>query len=202
MKKIVIAATLLIFSTGFAATEPQPAASRPEKISLCSACHGENGSSNNPLWPNVGGQYANYLLKQLQDYKAGKTRADASMTGIAASLTEPEMEMLANYYSKQPIVPGKTPKRYVKRGEELYRGGDFDKHITACIACHGPKGTGNGQAGFPVLSGQHAPYTIAQLKAFKDKKRSNDLNHIMQDISRRMSDEDMEAVAYYIQGLH
>ncbi|KTD51820.1 cytochrome c4 [Legionella quinlivanii] len=202
MKKIILAAMLLAFSTGFAAPESEASQNRPEKISLCSACHGENGSSNNPLWPNLGGQHADYLLKQLQDYKAGKTRADASMTGIAATLTPQDMELLSAYYAKQPVALGKVPKRYVKRGEELYRGGDFDKHITACIACHGPRGTGNGQAGFPLLSGQHAAYTIAQLQAFKNKKRSNDINHIMQDISKRMSDEDMEAVAYYIQGLH
>ena len=76
------------------------------------------------------------------------------------------------------------------------------KRITACIACHGPQGTGNAQAGFPVLSGQHAAYTVLQLVAFKDGKRKNDLNHIMQDISNRMSKEDMEAVAHYIEALH
>lgn len=80
--------------------------------------------------------------------------------------------------------------------------GDYAKQITACIACHGPKGTGNAQAGFPALSGQHAQYTILQLELFKDKKRSNDLNGIMRDISAHMSTDDMAAVAYYIQGLH
>ena len=84
----------------------------------------------------------------------------------------------------------------------MYRGGDFNKHITACIACHGPKGTGNAQAGFPSISGQHAAYTIQQLQDFKEGKRKNDLNSIMRDISARMSIEDMEAVANYIAGLY
>lgn len=124
------------------------------------------------------------------------------MNALSASLTESEIKELANFYASQPLPQGSTPENYLKRGELLYRGGDFAKHITACIACHGPRGTGNAQAGFPVLTGQHALYTIQQLQAFKDGKRSNDLNSIMRDISARMSQEDMEAVAYYIQGLH
>ncbi|KTC86996.1 c-type cytochrome [Legionella brunensis] len=199
MKKIVFA--LIVFCTFTSNGAEQPNASL-EKAGVCAACHGQKGVSLNPIWPNLAGQHASYLLKQLQDYKKGTTRNAPEMTAIVASLNETDMADLAAFYSKQPLPEGITPEKYLKRGEQLYRGGDFDKHITACIACHGPKGTGNSQAGFPVLSGQHAPYTIQQLQAFKDKKRSNDLNSIMRDISSRMSQEDMEAVAYYMQGLH
>lgn len=178
------------------------AASIPEKTSLCIACHGETGISTNPVWPNIAGQHAQYLLKQLQDIKEGKTRNVPVMAAIVSGLSYNEMQELAQYYAQQARPEGKTPKKYVQRGEELYRGGDFSQHITACIACHGPSGTGNEQAGFPLLSGQHAEYTILQLQAFKEKKRQNDLNAIMRDISARMSEEDMTAVAYYIQGLH
>ena len=121
---------------------------------------------------------------------------------MAINLSEQDMEDLAIFYAKQPIPQGKTAKKYLARGEQLYRGGDFSKHITACIACHGPKGTGNAQAGFPVVSGQQAAYTILQLEAFKSGQRSNDLNSIMHDISGRMSKEDMEAVANYMAGLY
>ena len=124
------------------------------------------------------------------------------MAGIIATLSEQDMADLAAYYAQQPIHEGTTAKKYIKRGQQLYRGGDMTTHVTACIACHGPRGTGNAQAGFPVLSGQHAPYTISTLMAFKKKERTNDLNHIMQDISANMSQEDMEAVANYVQGLH
>ncbi|MCX7115555.1 MAG: c-type cytochrome [Gammaproteobacteria bacterium] len=174
----------------------------PYQLGTCMACHGGNGKSLNPAWPNIGGQHAPYLLKQLQDMKAGKTRAAPVMTGILSQLTEPDLQALALYYAAQPQATGVTPEAYVKRGELLYRGGDFKRHVSACIACHGPGGEGNAQAGFPVLSGQHAPYTIQQLKAFSVGTRHNDVNSIMRDMSHRMSENDMQAVAYYIQGLY
>ncbi|KTD20940.1 cytochrome c4 [Legionella lansingensis] len=200
MKKILFAVVLCWASAINAAAEQTNTV--VEKTALCVACHGQQGISVNPQWPNLAGQHASYLLKQLKDYKNITTRNVPVMTAIVANLSDADMAALAEYYAKQPLGEGATPEKYLKRGEQLYRGGDFKKHITACIACHGPRGTGNGQAGFPLLSGQHAPYTIQQLQAFKDKKRSNDLNAIMRDISERMSQEDMEAVAYYIQGLH
>jgi cytochrome c553 len=88
------------------------------------------------------------------------------------------------------------------QGEQLYQKGDYNKGIIACTTCHGPKGVGNAEAGFPVLRGQHAVYTIKQLRAFKEAKRTNDLNRVMQNISAHMSQEEMEAVAHYIESLH
>lgn len=200
MKKIVF---ILAFLQTFAvhAAEVPPNADLG-KVALCIACHGQEGISTNPEWPSIAGQHASYLSKQLHDFKEGKTRNAATMTPLTAGLSDEDISELAAFYAKQTVPEGTTPEKYVKRGEQLYRGGDFEKHITACIACHGPRGTGNGQAGFPALSGQHAAYTIQQLQDFKDKKRSNDLNSIMRDISANMSQDDMEAVAYYIQGLH
>lgn len=199
MKKNVFVVLLLGAMAAQAADQPNTI---PEKTALCLACHGPQGNSSNPEWPNIAGQHASYSLKQLHDFKEGKTRNAATMSAVVAQLSEEDMRSLTAYYSKRPLAEGTMPKQYLQRGEQLYRGGDFDKHISACIACHGPQGTGNAQAGFPVLSGQNAPYTIQQLQAFKDKTRHNDLNSIMQDISARMDKNDMEAVAYYIQGLH
>ncbi|MGC1183097.1 c-type cytochrome [Legionella sp.] len=172
------------------------------KALVCSACHGQKGNSSNPEWPNLAGQHPKYLIKQLKEIKKGTLRNAPTMSALIAPLSEQEIDDLAIYYAKMPLAQGSTPKEFLHRGEQLYRGGDFAKGITACIACHGPNGIGNAQAGFPVLSGQHAAYTVSQLQAFKDHKRKNDLNHIMQDISSRMSQEDMEAVAHYIEGLH
>lgn len=199
MKKIFCALALLgtIVSATAETTKPEPA-----KAALCAACHGVQGISADPQWPNLAGQHASYLIKQLHDFKTGTTRNAATMTAILASLNDQDIAELSIFYSKMPLPAGQTPEKFLKRGELLYRGGDFTKHISACIACHGPKGTGNAQAGFPVLTGQHAAYTVQQLQAFKDNKRANDLNSIMRDLSSHMSQEDMEAVAYYIQGLH
>ncbi|KTC88084.1 MULTISPECIES: c-type cytochrome [Legionella] len=199
MKKIFCA---LAFLGTIVSASAETSKTEPAKAVLCAACHGSQGISQDPQWPNLAGQHANYLIKQLQDFKTGTTRNAATMTAILASLNDKDIAELSIFYSKMPLPAGQTPEKFLKRGELLYRGGDFAKHLTACIACHGPKGTGNAQAGFPVLTGQHAAYTVQQLQAFKDKKRANDLNSIMRDISSRMSQEDMEAVAYYIQGLH
>lgn len=173
-----------------------------DKAITCSACHGLKGISPNPEWPNLAGQNEKYLVKQLKDMQQGTKRNSPTMTALINSLSSQDLQNLARYFSKMPKAEGITPKKYLQRGEQLYRGGDFNQHISACIACHGPRGTGNAQAGFPVLSGQKAAYTVLQLQAFKTGKRSNDLNHIMQDISKKMTDTDMEAVAHYIEGLY
>lgn len=177
-------------------------ATPPEKAALCTACHGIQGISLNPEWPNIAGQHSSYLKKQLLDYKEGKTRTAPTMRAIVAGLTEKDIQELSLYYASLPVATGTVPEKYLKRGEALYRGGDLDKHIAACIACHGPNGHGNKEAGFPLLSGQHASYLRLQLDAFKNKTRSNDYNAIMRDISIRMDKEDMEAVAFYMQGLY
>ncbi len=173
-----------------------------QTATVCAACHGPTGLSTSPIWPHLAGQHAAYLNKQLHDFKSNHGRTDPSMTPLVATLSDQDILELAQFYAAQPIPSGNTPKHHLSRGEQLYRGGDFTKHITACIACHGPQGTGNAEAGFPVLSGQQPAYTIQQLQAFKDKKRSNDLNAIMRDISARMSTKDMEAVAHYVSGLY
>ncbi len=199
MKRLVMA-VLITFSSILHASGD--AAAGQQKSMICAACHGAKGISTVAIWPNLAGQHASYLVKQLKAFKAGKDRSNPSMAPMVANLSEQDMEDLAAYFASQPPAEGRTPKKYLKRGEQLYRGGDFAKHITACIACHGPDGRGNAQAGFPLLSGQHADYLVMQLKAFKKKMRKNDLNAIMHDISSQMSDADMKAVAHYIQGLH
>jgi cytochrome c553 len=169
---------------------------------LCAACHGSQGTSINLQWPNIAGQYPKYFIKQLKDMRNPSLRNAPTMNALVTTLSEKDIDELAVYYGKMPLAQGSMPEHGSMRGEQIYRAGDVTKGITACIACHGPKGTGNAQAGFPILSGQHAAYTILQLNAFKEGKRANDLNHIMRDISSRMSQDDMEAVAYYIEGLH
>lgn len=173
-----------------------------KKAEICAACHGPQGISTLKKWPNLAGQHEKYLVKQLNDLKQGTWRRSAAMTPLMAQFSEQDIDDFAAYYAKMAKAEGSTPEKYLQRGQQLYRGGDFNKHITACIACHGPKGAGNAQAGFPMLSGQHAAYTAMQLKEFKNGKRKNDLNHIMQDICSKMSTDDMNAVAHYIEGLY
>lgn len=192
--------SLLLYTalTAHAAGDPKAGA---DKSLVCSACHGAQGISTNPEWPHLAGQHAAYLIKELHDFKQGKTRATPIMGPMVAHLTDQDIDDLAAYYSQKPRALGKTPETYLARGAALYRNGDISKHITACIACHGPDGRGNAQAGFPLLCGQSPAYTVQQLHAFKSGARSNDMSSIMHDISSHMSDEDMEAVAHYLTGM-
>ena len=198
MKKMIF---LLALCNSFALFAASDAQNGQEKSVICAACHGPKGISINPSWPSLAGQHATYLIKQLQNFKEKKGREDPTMAPMVASLSEQDITDLAAFYAALPLPEGSPAKQVSTRGEQLYRRGDMDQHITACIACHGPKGTGNAQAGFPLLSGQQSDYTVLQLKAFKAGKRSNDLNSIMRDICGRMSTDDMEAVANYIAGL-
>lgn len=196
MKKMLLAVSLLCLITA------NPIQATPAKLPLCMACHGQQGVSPNPIWPNLAGQHEGYLIKQLRDYQQDSQRHETTMSAIAKSLSNDDIIELARYYSEQPKPVGKTMQKYLSKGEQLYRGGDINKHITACIACHGPGAQGNGSANFPLLAGQQAKYTIQQLQAFKHQQRRNDISGIMQDICRRMNKDDMKAVAYYLQGLH
>lgn len=173
-----------------------------EKSAMCAGCHGVKGVSTNPDWPSLAGQHASYLVKQLHDYKTGDTRPNAVMTAMVATLTDGDMQELADFYASLPPPEAKKHTKDILRGERLYRQGDLNKHITACIACHGPKGTGNAQAGFPVIAHQSVAYVIQQLQAFKEKTRRNDLNGIMRDICARMSHADEVAVAQYLESLN
>lgn len=180
-----------------AAGDPKTGAN---KAQVCTACHGAQGISVNPEWPNLAGQHTAYLIKELHDFKQGTTRNAPTMTPMTTSLTDEDIENIAAYFSQKQCAPGNISKSHVTRGETLYRNGDREKHITACIACHGPDAKGNAQAGFPMLSSQQSAYTIQQLLAFKSGQRKNDIGSIMQNISSHMTNEDMEAVAHYLAG--
>lgn len=202
MRKLLVL-MIAVFSFSISMAAPADVALGKEKaMSVCIACHGADGNSINPLWPKLAEQHVPYLVAQMKAYKVGKDRNNASMAAMMAPLSEQDMLNVATYYSQQHRKIEKTSKALFKRGEMIYRGGDDKKHISACIACHGPRGRGNAQAGFPSLSGQHAAYIIEELEDYKGSRRETDINEIMRDISTRMEKSDMQAVASYISGLH
>jgi len=201
-KWLVFAATIsLATGTATAAAAGDTAAGKAGSAT-CAGCHGMDGNSVNPEWPNLAGQHANYIEKQLKDFKAGKERSNASMTGMVAPLTEQNMADLAAYFSSLPRKAGAADKSLVDAGQKLYRGGNPATGVAACIGCHSPTGVGNPAANFPSLSGQHAKYVEIQLKAFKAGERKNDAGKMMRSIAEKMSDAEIKAVAAYVQGLH
>lgn len=174
----------------------------------CAACHGNDGNGAVDIYPKLAGQHADYLVKQLAEFQlAGKTggtegRNNAIMNGMAAALTAQDMEDIAAYYSGQKATSGTTPEAVIASGKKLFIGGDISRGITACAACHGPRGNGLALAKFPDISGQHAPYIKAQLMAFRSGERANDMNGMMRDIAKRLSDADIETMSKYLGGLH
>lgn len=165
---------------------------------VCAACHASDGNSVISLNPKLAGQHPEYLQKQLAEFKSGK-RANAVMSGMASGLSDDEMKELALYFSSKPIALGKAKSNGVgSLGEKIYRAGNAATNVPACAACHSPNGAGLPKQ-FPRLSGQHADYTLAQLKAFRSGERAN--APMMMAIAAKMSDAEMAAVADYIQGL-
>lgn len=173
----------------------------PAKAAVCAACHGPDGNSINPIWPNLAGQHAQYLQQQLQAYKTGQ-RANPIMAGNVAPLTPEDMVQIANYFAGLPAKSSQANPALVDQGRSLYRAGKMDTGTPACAACHGPDGSGNAPATFPRLAGQNAPYTALQLRAYRDGSRSGTAQaKIMAGVAKALTDQDIEAVSSYVQGL-
>ena len=203
LKKCLLGIGISILLSGLSYAQGNIAAGQM-KSTTCAACHGAKGSSASPLWPNLAGQGEKYLYQQLQAFKKGKDgeRYDPSMSPLMADLSDQDMQDLAAYYASQTIVAGQAKKERLESGQTIYRGGIMQKSLVACISCHGPKGLGNREAAFPLVSGQHPEYVVQQLENYKNGTRTTGPNDIMQDIAKRMSKQDMQDVANYIAGLH
>ena len=196
---LMLGSTLLL--PAFAVADGDPSDGQA-KASTCAACHGQDGNSINPEWPNLAGQHEKYIVKALRSYKDG-TRDVVLMASQVASLSEQDMADVAAYFSSQTLARQTADPALVKQGERIYRGGDMDRGISACIACHGPSGRGNRAAGYPALAGQHATYTANQLLAYRANKRQTDadVDQVMRNVSALLSEAEIKAVASYIQGL-
>jgi len=171
---------------------------------ICVACHGADGNSVVPNWPKLAGQHAAYLERQLGLIKSGG-RPVPEMTGIVASLSEQDMADLATYFSSRTITAGLAGEALRVTGEKLYRAGDVEKDVPACMSCHGPAGKGNPFAGHPSLGGQNSVYTEKMLNDFRAGKMWNEHNSpsmSMTEVTNRLTEAEIKAVASYIQGLH
>ena len=194
-----IAATFALLGST-AALAAGDATAGQQKAAACAACHGADGNSANGEWPKLAGQNTVYLVKQLQDFKAGR-RANPIMSGMAAPLSDQDMEDIAAYYSAQQPAPGKADPELVEKGKVVYLSGNLNSGLAACTACHGANGKGNPAAGFPAVSDQHAQYVETQLKAFRAMQRGNDPGQMMRNIAAKMNDDEIKAVASFMQGL-
>lgn len=167
-------------------------------IMACVACHGAAGNSTIAQNPKLAGQHEAYLVKQLHDFK-GPQRNNPVMTTIAKGLTDDDIRNISAFLDVQVQKPGTAKnKDTVELGKKIYRGGIVEKNVPACAACHSPTGAGI-PAQFARIGGQHQDYTAAQLTAFRSGARKNSAQ--MTTISKRLSDEEIQAVADYVAGL-
>ncbi|HNP36811.1 MAG TPA: c-type cytochrome [Woeseiaceae bacterium] len=180
------------------------------KSAPCSACHGAEGNSMSPIWPNLAGQAAPYIVAQLKAFKsdpnnpdAKALRSDPLMTPQAMMLSDQDINDLAVYYESLPVgAQAVADPDLISRGEALWRAGNSEEGVAACAACHGPTGRGNPAASYPLLAGQHSAYIAKQLNDYAaGKRRSDGKTRIMRDISERLNQEDITALASYVQGL-
>jgi len=179
------------------------------KSTTCMACHGPAGISPLATWPNIAGQSATYIVTQLTAFRDGATdpqnatRYDATMSPMSMLLSDEDIRDLAVYFESLPAAAmAVADAGKVDKGQALYRGGDPASGTAACLACHGPTGRGNPAANYPALQGQHSVYTAKQLRDYASGSRTSDgKTRIMRDIAARLSQDDIDAIASYVQGL-
>jgi cytochrome c553 len=168
---------------------------------VCGACHGEHGVSATPEIPSLVGQSASAIYKQLHDYRSG-ARAHPLMTPVATQLTVPDLANVAVYYGRfanEPLGLGLRDQPGDLEIVRLATEGDSARRIPACDGCH-VQGNG-GPLEAPVLTGQNRVYLEAQLRAYKDGTRRNDVYRRMRDIAGKLSDEEIALLARYYQGV-
>lgn len=201
---VVLSTIMAAVGSAFAAeTAKGPDLAAGEKIAnqVCAACHGANGQSAIAANPHLAGQHAEYLYKQLTDFKNNKERKNAVMMSMAQPLSADDMKSVAAHYAAQKPKPGAAAnKDIVPLGQKIYRGGNAATGVPACAGCHGPNGSGI-PAQYPRVAGQFAEYTVAQLKAFRSMERANDPSQMMRAVAARMTDQEIAAVAEYLSGL-
>lgn len=193
--------------------DPQAGAT---KAGACAACHGLDGNATDPsLYPRIAGQSERYIARQLALFKSGE-RVNAIMQPFAMSLSAQDMRDIGAYYATQKsgagiaddTVVAEGPNKGLKFyeiGQKLYRSGDASRGIPACMACHSPSGAGNPGPAYPHVGGQSAWYSARRLQEYRTgttTEKDPALFNIMHAVAKPLTDEEIQALASYMQGLH
>jgi cytochrome c553 len=191
---------LLIASSMLSAQGGDPNAGQV-KSATCAACHGADGNSMMGAWPSIAGQHESYLQTQITAIRDGERLAPL-MIAFASNLTDQDISDLSAYYANQVMTPKSASPNSIELGQLIYLSGDIDRGLPACTACHGPDGRGNPLAGYPSLAGQHAQYTALSLNAYANGTRQTIRPvEVMRDIATLLTQEEVDAVSNYVQGL-
>ena len=188
------------------------------KAAICAACHGLDGNAMQQNAPRIAGMPERYIADQLHLFKSGQRTSGlaAVMVPFASTLSAQDMRNVGAWFASQKpgagiaddtlitSGPNKGMKFY-QIGERMFRGGDAARGIPACMACHGPAGHGNPGPAYPAIAGQHANYTATQLTAYRAGQvlgNGTNANAVMAGVSKYLTDEEIQALATYVQGLH
>lgn len=174
------------------------------KAGLCAGCHGADGNSATGMFPRLAGQYGDYIVKQIRDFQRGHRANNEVMAGMAGTIASvQDAKDIGAYFetqkiAEQPVLPPNPD--LVEQGERIFVDGNDETGVYGCINCHGPKGVGRAPdiSQFPRLVGQHKDYIVKQLQDFRAGTRSNDPAGMMSDIARKLSDDEIQAVAEYL----
>jgi len=193
-----------VIAGGMDVTEGDPKAGKT-KSELCHGCHGVDGISVDPTtFPNLAGQYAGYIFKQVQDFQLGN-RQDDTMSAMAGMVTDKQdLKDIAVYFQSQKKMKGKpTNSALANKGKDIFENGNPKTGVYGCVNCHGKDGKGKGPtiSLFPVIGGQQKAYLVKQLNDLKSGKRQNDPAGMMSDIAKKLGDQEIQAVAEYLSGL-
>lgn len=188
------------------------------KAGTCAACHGLDGNPTDPQYPRLAGQSERYIAHQLQLFRTGQRTAGmaAVMMPFAQALTAQDARDLGAYFATQKAGAGVADdaviasgpykdKRFYEVGQQLFRTGDPARDVPACMGCHGPTGAGNPGPAYPALAGQQSAYVKRRLEDYRalDAGAQKDpLIGMMAGIAGRLTDEEVGALASYVQGLH
>jgi len=197
MKALAVCCALVAASPVLA-EDAELARARKIVAGTCFLCHGVQGESATELFPRLAAQNAEYIAKQLANFKSGERKSEI-MPRMVGALTPEDMRALGMYFSRQESPPHPTTDaRLAERGRVIYRKGGAATEVAACVGCHGERGHGSAQ--LPRLAGQVASYLAAQIRNFGARMRTND-NAVMHTIAEKMTDDEIRAVAEYLSGL-
>ncbi|MDO9143851.1 cytochrome c [Rhodoferax sp.] len=196
LKKTLIA-SLLALAMGASWAQADQARAKKLVMGSCFLCHGENGESASEVFPKLAGQHAEYIAKQLDNFKTGKRKSTA-MADMSGRLTADEMLALGQYFERKPVAPETVKDTDLAAvGRYIFHTGNTYSGVPSCASCHGKDGFGT--ANLPRLAGQYASYIETQLTLFNQRERTND-NAVMHAIVSKMTPLEMAAVAAYISG--
>jgi cytochrome c553 len=208
----------MLFASAAVQADPVPL---EERLQLCAGCHNADGNSIIPENAKLSGLHPKYLVRQLEDFKSGK-RKNPVMDSIIPMVDESEFKALAKYFSEQKRLPGllapvdpsapavvdpsapvaagalseQAKAELLGKGKQIYTEGVLGTAVPACMGCHGEDGSGNDK--FPRIGGQNNTYLANQLQGFKTGARDNDPKAVMRAVAKRMTDEEINAVAEYV----